>query len=113
MYSVFQRGVMRSPIENPFTKLTGFQRDLLCVIQWLEKAEEKVSGRQIKKVLESKDHYAKDIHHGRLYPNLDTLVSKGLVEEISRGERVSEYYLTKQGERDIKLYSEFVQSSVG
>lgn len=103
---------MRSPSENPFTSLTSFQRDLLCVIRWLGNEEEKVSGLQIKNVLESKDHYAKDIHNGRLYPNLDTLVGKGLVEEGEGGHRSSKYYLTKRGEKEIKLYSEFVQSSV-
>ena len=103
---------MNGPKENPFIRLTGFQRDLLCVIRWLEKTEEEVTGIQVKNVLESKDHYAKEIHHGRLYPNLDTLVDKGLVEKESGGHRFYEYHLTKRGEREINLYSDFVQSSI-
>jgi len=35
-------------------------------------------GLAIKEALE--DYYEKEIHHGRLYPNLDTLVEKGLIE---------------------------------
>jgi len=50
--------------------LTGFQRDLLYVI-----AGEKNPRAAIKEELE--DYYEEEIHHGRLYPNLDTLVDKG------------------------------------
>ena len=103
---------MNGPKENPFIRLTGFQRDLLCVIRWLENAEEKVIGMQVKNVLESKDHCAKEIRHGRLYPNLDTLIDKGLVEKESGSERFYEYHLTERGEREIRLYSDFVQSSI-
>ena len=53
--------------------LTGFQRDLLYVIA----GREDPHGLAIKEELES--YYEKEIHHGRLYPNLDTLVEKGLV----------------------------------
>jgi len=48
--------------------LTGFQRDLLYVIAGLDEPH----GLAIKEELE--DYYEKEIHHGRLYPNLDTLV---------------------------------------
>ena len=54
--------------------LTGFQRDLLYVIS----GHEEPHGLAIKEELEA--YYEKEIHHGRLYPNLDTLVDKGLVE---------------------------------
>ena len=55
--------------------LTGFQRDLLYVITGLDDPH----GLAIKDELE--DYYEKEVHHGRLYPNLDTLVNKGLVEK--------------------------------
>jgi len=54
--------------------LTGFQRDLLYVVAGLDDPH----GLAIKDELE--DYYEKEIHHGRLYPNLDTLVEKGLIE---------------------------------
>jgi len=57
--------------------LTGFQRDLLYVIA----GEDEPHGLAIKDELEQ--YYEKEIHHGRLYPNLDTLVDKGLVERAA------------------------------
>ena len=51
--------------------LTGFQRDLLYVIASLQEPHDLA----IKQELE--EYYQKEIHHGRLYPNLDTLVEKG------------------------------------
>jgi DNA-binding PadR family transcriptional regulator len=47
--------------------LTGFQRDLLYVAAGLDEPH----GLAIKEELEN--YYEKEIHHGRLYPNLDTL----------------------------------------
>ena len=55
--------------------LTGFQRDLLTVTAGIEEPH----GLAIKDELE--DYHELEIHHGRLYPNLDTLVEKGLVEK--------------------------------
>ena len=53
--------------------LTGFQRDLLYVIA----GRDDPHGLAIKEELE--EYYESEIHHGRLYPNLDALVDKGLV----------------------------------
>lgn len=55
--------------------LTAFQRDLLVAITGLEKPH----GLAIKEALE--EYYNKEVHHGRLYPNLDTLVDEGLVKK--------------------------------
>ncbi|MDL0120058.1 helix-turn-helix transcriptional regulator [Halobacterium salinarum] len=55
--------------------LTGFQRDLLYVIAGLDEPH----GLAVKAEME--EYYTSEIHHGRLYPNLDTLVDKGLVEK--------------------------------
>jgi PadR family transcriptional regulator, regulatory protein PadR len=54
--------------------LTGYQRDVLCVIA----GRDAPNGLTIKKALE--EYYNAEHHHSRLYPNLDTLVDKGLVE---------------------------------
>lgn len=75
--------------------LTGFQRDLLFVIA----GEEQPHGLAIKEELE--DYYEKEIHHGRLYPNLDTLVDKGLVEKGQRDRRTNYYTLTSRGKREM------------
>ena len=75
--------------------LTGFQRDLLYVIA----GKEKPHGLAIKDELE--DYYEGEIHHGRLYPNLDTLVEKGLVEKGELDRRTNYYSLTRRGQREI------------
>jgi PadR family transcriptional regulator PadR len=76
--------------------LTGFQRDLLYVIA----GKEKPHGLAIKDELE--DYYETEIHHGRLYPNLDTLVEKGLVEKGELDRRTNYYSLTRRGRREIE-----------
>lgn len=57
--------------------LTGFQRDLLYVIAGLDEPH----GLALKEELEG--YYGKESHHGRLSPNLDTLVEKELIEKGS------------------------------
>lgn len=75
--------------------LTGFQRDLLYVIEGIGDPH----GLAIKDELE--DYYEKEIHHGRLYPNLDTLVEKGLVEKGEKDRRTNIYTVTRRGSREI------------
>ncbi|ELZ78680.1 MULTISPECIES: PadR family transcriptional regulator [Haloferax] len=81
--------------------LTGFQRDLLYVIAGLEEPH----GLAIKEELEA--YYEKEIHHGRLYPNLDTLVEKGLVDKGQIDRRTNYYTLTRRGRREIQARSEW------
>ena len=76
--------------------LTGFQRDLLYTIAGLDKPH----GLAIKDELEN--YYEKEIHHGRLYPNLDTLVEKGLVEKGDKDRRTNYYTLTRRGRGEIE-----------
>ena len=76
--------------------LTGFQRDLLYVIA----GQEDPHGLAIKEEMES--YYEKKVHHGRLYPNLDTLVDKGLVDKSEKDRRTNAYRLTGRGEREIE-----------
>ncbi|MFT4945511.1 MAG: PadR family transcriptional regulator PadR [Halovenus sp.] len=75
--------------------LTGFQRDLLYVIA----GKDKPHGLAIKEELEQ--YYESEIHHGRLYPNLDELVEKGLVEKGELDRRTNYYSLTRRGQREI------------
>lgn len=81
--------------------LTGFQRDLLYVIIGLNKPH----GLAIK--AEMDDYYPDEIHHGRLYPNLDTLVDKGLVEKGQQDNRTNSYLLTQRGRREIEVRREW------
>lgn len=81
--------------------LTGFQRDMLYVIADLDTPH----GLAIKDEL--KDYYEKEIHHGRLYPNLDTLVEKGLVEKGQYDKRTNTYTLTDRGQRELNARREW------
>ncbi|QCW04554.1 PadR family transcriptional regulator [Natrinema pallidum] len=74
--------------------LTGFQRDALESIALLERADETCYGLAIKHRLEPQ--YG-DVNHGRLYPNLDTLVERGLVEKSTLDKRTNQYALTDDG----------------
>jgi DNA-binding PadR family transcriptional regulator len=76
--------------------LTAFQRDLLYVIAGLDEPH----GLAIKAELET--YYETEVHHGRLYPNLDTLVEKGLVEKGSLDKRTNVYTLTARGRRELR-----------
>jgi len=75
--------------------LTGFQRDILYVIAGLEQPH----GLAVKDELE--DYYEQEINHGRLYPNLDDLVDKGLVEKGQLDKRTNSYTLTGRSRREI------------
>ena len=72
-------------------ELTGFQRDLLYVIA----AADQPSGQDVKSEIEG--YYSADINHGRLYPNLDTLVDRGLVEKGQLDRRTNYYDITDEG----------------
>ena len=76
--------------------LTGFQRDLLYVAVGLDEPH----GLAIKDELEK--YYETEIHHGRLYPNLDTLVDKGLLEKGTLDRRTNVYLVTRRGRREIE-----------
>lgn len=81
--------------------LTGFQRDLLVAIAGLEKPY----GLALKDELE--DYYEKEVHHGQLYPNLDTLVTKGFVEKSQLDGRTNIYVLTDRGKRELDARREW------
>jgi DNA-binding PadR family transcriptional regulator len=81
--------------------LTGFQRDLLYVIA----GQTDPHGLALKDELEK--YYESEIHHGRLYPNLDTLVTKGLVEKGTKDQRTNVYRLTERGRRELTARREW------
>lgn len=81
--------------------LTGFQRDCLYVVAGLDDPK----GLAIKDELD--DYYGSEINHGRLYPNLDRLVEKGLIEKGSVDDRTNKYSLTDRGERELESRREW------
>ncbi|AUV82783.1 PadR family transcriptional regulator [Salinigranum rubrum] len=72
-------------------QLTGFQRDLMFVIADLDQP----SGQAIKERLE--EELGIETNHGRLYPNLDTLVEEGFVERGNLDRRTNYYVLSDAG----------------
>ena len=86
--------------------LTGFQRDLLYVVL----GKDKPHGLALKDELEQ--YYDSEIHHGRLYPNLDTLVEKGLLEKGQIDRRTNYYQVTQRGRRKIEARREWEEQYV-
>ncbi|WP_224333813.1 PadR family transcriptional regulator [Haloprofundus halobius] len=76
--------------------LSGFQRDLLYVISGFDQP----SGQQVKTELEG--YVDGEINHGRLYPNLDTLVNKEYVEKGPIDRRTNYYAITEKGREAIR-----------
>lgn len=81
--------------------LTAFQRDALFVIA----GQDEPHGLAISDALN--EYYDDEINHGRLYPNLDTLVDKGLVKKGQKDDRTNSYELTTRGEREIRARREW------
>lgn len=87
-----------------FHRLTGFQRDLLVALADFDKP----SGQTIKHSLE--DRTGKDITHGRLYPNLDTLVKDEFVEKGQVDRRTNYYAISETGQEALTQYIEWVRT---
>lgn len=81
--------------------LTAFQRDLLYSIAGLNRP----SGLMVKDELE--EYYEEEVHHGRLYPNLNTLVDKGLVSKGQHDKRTNAYELTEKANQEIEARREW------
>ena len=81
--------------------LTGFQRDLLYVTA----GQDEPHGLALKDELE--EYYETEIHHGRLYPNLDELVDKGLLEKGQIDRRTNSYQVTQRGRREVNARREW------
>ncbi|MFC7070595.1 helix-turn-helix transcriptional regulator [Halobaculum lipolyticum] len=75
--------------------IRAFQGDLLLAIARLEREGATVYGLAIKRNLERT--YSEEINHGRLYPALDDLVEKDLIEKTQLDGRTNEYCLTETG----------------
>ncbi len=79
-------------------ELTAFQQNILTIL-----GAEPMYGLAIKRELES--YYDAEVNHGRLYPNLDSLVELGFVEKSELDKRTNQYELTEEGYR--ALLSQF------
>ena len=86
--------------------LTGFQRDLLYIISGLEEPH----GLAVKDKIE--DYYESEINHVRLYPNLDILVERGLVDKGQMDKRTNIYSITQRGQRKIAARTEWEEQYI-
>jgi len=87
-------------------QLTGFQRDLLYCIAGLDRP----SGQSIKEKLEERSD--PQITHGRLYPNLDTLVESGVVTKGEIDRRTNYYAIADEGIEALQAYHEWADSQL-
>ena len=93
MSSESTAGKARNDTEEPTSNkrladLSAFQRDIL----WVLSHSGPLKGLAIKSCLQ--EYYGEDINHGQLYPNLDDLVERSLVDKGQRDQRTNEYKLT-------------------
>jgi len=84
-------------------ELTAFQRDLLFVIAGLEEPH----GLAVKAEIESA--YPSEVRPGRLYPNLDTLANRELIEKSEMDGRTNAYTLTDRGRDKLRDRLEWQQ----
>ncbi|WP_435098449.1 helix-turn-helix transcriptional regulator [Halarchaeum sp. P4] len=96
------RTTLDESASDKLAHLTAFQRDLLHALR----REGPSKGLTVKRVVG--DYYGEEINHGRLYPNLDDLVTEGLVAKRERDGRTNEYELTDAGEHALVEREEWV-----
>ena len=88
-----------------WSDLNAFQRDTLEAIARIERDDVTPYGLKIKDEIEC--DYSDPINHGRLYPNLDTLVQKGLISKEKKDGRTNTYTLSRRGRDEIKSRDEW------
>lgn len=81
------------PDESPMYNLTGFQRDLLFVLDGMDGP----SGKEVRQAIERSQD--RKVRHARLYANLNELVEEGLVSKGREDGRTNEYDTTAAGHR--------------
>ncbi|MBV0925030.1 PadR family transcriptional regulator [Halomicroarcula limicola] len=80
-----------------WTDLTGFQRDLLVAINRIETRDDDSEPYGLGLRAELEELGYDRVNHGRIYPNLDTLVEAELVEKTELDDRTNSYTLTGEG----------------
>lgn len=77
-------------------ELTAFQRDILIVLN----DGDGLNGRELKELLEREGD--REVHHARLYTNLNKLLDDGYVDKSSRDGRTNEYSVTERGAEELR-----------
>ena len=84
--------IVSNQLQADFAELTAFQRDILYVLS--NEDDHEAYGLRIKRLLEAL--YGSEVNHGRLYPNLDTLVEEDLIAKSELDKRTNGYALTDE-----------------
>jgi DNA-binding PadR family transcriptional regulator len=85
--------------------LTDFQKKILTILY-----QSPDYGLGLKRTLE--DYYNEEIHHSRLYQNLDGLVEDGFVEKSKLDDRTNEYVITQEGMGVVEAETEWMRERV-
>lgn len=89
------------------TALTKFQIDLLVAAALTDNP---TYGLAIKRKTE--EYREEDeVHHGKLYPNLDTLIEEGLMEKEEFDKRTKVYSLTEDGKLELEQRADLVKKA--
>lgn len=86
--------VSKQELELRFRKLTSFQQTILRFVSKLGDPH----GLAIKEEMEAYFDDGEEIHHGRLYPNIDELVEQGFVRKLQKDLRTNIYVLANNAE---------------
>lgn len=87
--------------------LSGFKRDILYIVA----GTGGLNGAEIKHRL--CDYYDREIYDSQLYPNLDTLVERGLVDKHPVDGRTYAYQLTPEAQTVLKEHQRWKQHYTG
>lgn len=82
-------------------ELTLFRLECLAAVGHLENGEEAVTGRDVQELVGQR--LEDDIIHGRLYPNLDWLAERDLLEKRKDGKHRN-YSLTTRGRALLRTF---------
>ena len=81
--------------------LTALQRDLLYLISGLDNPDTQALRASLE------EYYVEDMRQDRLYPNMNTLVEKGLITKKQQGTYQDCYRITRRGRQEIKDHREW------
>ena len=85
-------------------ELTAFQYTLLQAANELVEP----SGQDIRRYINSSPFHGPDMNHGRLYPNLETIVEAGLVEKGEHDARTNYYEITDDGKDKLETRAAYL-----
>lgn len=102
-----------NPNAQTWSNLSAFKRDAIIAV--LRRGghsdsdkEKRPHGLAIKRELDL--IRGEDVHHGRLYPNLDDLVDANLLRKGERDERTNTYHVTDQA---VEAFAAYMSQYVG